>query len=134
MPPVSPCLSSRVMSARRALLGVRLQALAHASGLTKQRLSQIMNAEEELGLRVLRRMAVLLYCPAELLIAHDASEALRYPLPPSTWLQTIESHRGQLGFAGSEMPDWPAVEALISREHDRLMAMAAAQAASEAQS
>lgn len=109
---------ARILSARRELLGVSVTKLAKASGLTKQRISQILSGKKELSIGALRKMSILLYCPMDILIAEDPSEALRYHLPPPNWLDVVYRNRNRLGVSSRNVPDrdyWSKFENMLSR-------------------
>lgn len=88
----------RNFSTRRAQLGRNLKQLAKASGMTKQQVSQIMSEHRRISVATLRRVSMLLYCPPEALLSEDPGLVVRFPLPPDTYLDIIESNRDALGF------------------------------------
>lgn len=106
----------RTLAARRAILGVRMTDMATACGMSKQQLSQIISEKRPVMLPTLRRVSMLLYCPTELLVADDPSSAVRYPLPPANYLETIRANREALGFDdASKIPDFDSFANLIAR-------------------
>lgn len=106
----------RTLAARRAILGVRLTDMGLASGMSKQQLSQIITEKRSVTLPTLRKVSMLLYCPTELLVADDPSPAIRFPLPPANYLQTIKANRDLLGFEDpSKIPDWDTFADLVIR-------------------
>ncbi len=106
----------RTLAARRALLGVRMTDMGEASGMSKQQLSQIITEKRQVTLPTLRRVSMLLYCPVELLVADDPSPAVRFPLPPANYLETIKANRDSLGFNdAAKLPDWEAFAELVNR-------------------
>ena len=87
-----------------------------ASGMSKQQLSQIITEKRSVTLPTLRKVSMLLYCPTELLVADDPSPAIRFPLPPSNYLETIRANRDLLGFEDStKIPDWETFAELVNR-------------------
>jgi transcriptional regulator with XRE-family HTH domain len=87
-----------------------------ASGMSKQQLSQIITEKRSVTLPTLRKVSMLLYCPTELLVADDPSPAIRFPLPPPNYLETIRANRDFLGFEDStKIPDWETFAELVNR-------------------
>lgn len=90
--------------------------MGEACGMSKQQLSQIISEKRSVTLPTLRRVSMLLYCPVELLVADDPSPAVRFPLPPANYLETIKANRESLGFEdSSKIPDWESYAELINR-------------------
>jgi transcriptional regulator with XRE-family HTH domain len=105
---------TRALAMRRAQLGVTITSLGKASGMSKQHLAQVISERRPVSLPMIRRMAMLLHCPPELLISEDPTGVIGFPTPPAAWLDVIEANRGTLGFNDiTRVPAWSFYEALL---------------------
>ncbi len=105
------------MATRRAQLGVSLRELSHASGMSRQQLSQIISEARPINLYTLRRMAMLLHCPPDVLLCEDTAAAVAYALPPANYLHTVHQFADQLGFGDSRTVVPFATYAQLCRLH-----------------
>ncbi len=97
---------TRNIDARRAQLNVTVTQLEDSSGMARQTLHRVKRKPSTASLVQLNRIAMLLYCPVTALTNEDPAEAARYPLPPSTWLETISTNRERYGFKGGVGVSW----------------------------
>lgn len=108
---------ARTMATRRAQLGVTLRDLSHASGMSRQQLSQIVSEAHPFNLYTLRRIAMLLHCPPDVLLCEDPAAAVSYPLPPANYLHTVRTFADELGFNDSRKVVPFATYAQLCRLH-----------------
>jgi hypothetical protein len=88
---------------RRAQLGISVTQMEQASDISRQQLHNVISNPEKAMFRSLQKIALLLYCPVELLLQADPSEVVNYPMPPEGYLTVICSNLQKFGFNGGNV-------------------------------
>lgn len=88
---------------RRAQLGISVTQMENASDISRQQLHNVIGSPEKSMFRSLQKIALLLYCPVELLLQGDPSKVVNYPMPPENHLGYIATNLEKLGFTGGNV-------------------------------
>ena len=98
---------------RRAQLGISVTEMEQASGVSRQQLHNVIGNPERAMIRSLQKIALLLYCPVELLLGNEPSKVVNYPMPPEGHLTYIGSNLEKLGFNGGNVANVEELHAYI---------------------
>jgi len=85
---------------RKAQIGLTVQDMAVASDISRQQIHNVIANPEKAMFRSLAKIAVLLYCPVELLLQSDPGLVVDYPLPPKGYLEHVRENLQKYGFNG----------------------------------
>lgn len=104
---------TRNLDARRAQLGITITQLEAATGMARQQFYRVASNPDATSVRSLQKVAMMLYCPVKHLLSEDPADAVRYPLPPASFLDTLRVNRTRFGFDGGDLIEWADYEAII---------------------
>lgn len=88
---------------RRAQLGISVTQMEQAASISRQQLHNVIANPERAMFRSLQKIALLLFCPVELLLGNDPSKVVNYPMPPNGHLSYISGNLDKLGFNGGNV-------------------------------
>jgi hypothetical protein len=97
----------RNIEARRAQIGITMTQIEEATGYPRQQLHRITTRPDATSVRSIGKVAMVLFCPVAALLSNDPADAVRYPLPPTNFLQILRDNRERFGFdRGGKLIDW----------------------------
>ena len=85
---------------RKAQLGITVTQMEQACEISRQQLHNVIGNPERAMFRSLQKIALMLYCPVELLLQTDPSKVVNYPMPPEGHLIHISANLQKYGFHG----------------------------------